>query len=102
MKEEGFKIFPDSAERATYRSGVTSSTIDFIFHRNATAQSQDIARIFIAQHKPVVSTFAALRPSVGENASNMGRALGVSRSLNNICHMPCNMPCAVLSIMHIP
>jgi hypothetical protein len=80
MKEEGFKIFPDSAERATYRSGVTSSTIDFVFHRNATALSQDIARIFIAQHKPLVTNFDALQPSGGENVTNLDRALGVSPS----------------------
>ncbi len=76
LRDDGFGIFPDSADRVSYRSGMTSSTIDFVFHRNVTVQTQDIARVFIAQHKPIVCTFGGLLPSNGNNTSNMVRALG--------------------------
>ncbi len=79
--DEGYAIFPTSAERATYRSGVTSSTIDFVFHRNVKAVNQDIARVFIAQHKPITCSFDPLPNSTIESSANTSRAFGTSKLL---------------------
>jgi hypothetical protein len=85
MKEEGYAIFPNSAKQATYRSGVTSSTIDFVFHRQVQVKQQDIARIFIAQHKPITCSFGPLPIPADATPSNMTIALGTSSQIPGLC-----------------
>jgi endonuclease/exonuclease/phosphatase (EEP) superfamily protein YafD len=54
----GFAFFPMTEDPPTYRSALVSSSIDFVYHRNVTLNEPEVARVFIALHRPVAATFA--------------------------------------------
>jgi endonuclease/exonuclease/phosphatase (EEP) superfamily protein YafD len=66
----GFQSFPTESMPPTYRSASVTSTIDFVFHRNLNVGEKEVARIFIAQHRPV-----ATQVSLTADSSPPGPAL---------------------------
>jgi hypothetical protein len=53
LLSSGFKHYPVSCEPPTYRSALSKSTIDFVFHRNVSFQEPEVSKVYIAQHRPI-------------------------------------------------
>jgi endonuclease/exonuclease/phosphatase (EEP) superfamily protein YafD len=54
----GFASFPTSTTLPTYRSSSVSSTIDYIYYRNLRVEECEVARVFIAQHRPLAAVIS--------------------------------------------
>lgn len=91
LSDSGFSVFPTSEERPTFRSGVTRSTIDYAFHRGLKLRDSEVARVFIAQHRPVFLSFDGLT-SAPRPQANMEVAYGTRKrrlhSLSYFIHIP--------------
>ncbi len=57
LKDSGYSYFPTSNDIPTYRSAGTKSVIDYVFSRNLDVVSSEIAKVYVAQHRPIVLTF---------------------------------------------
>jgi hypothetical protein len=78
LVQAGFACFPTTPHPPTYSSALVSSTIDFFFHRNATLSDPEVARVYIALHRPLAasitlktdtpSTEAKLEPAFGQSS----------------------------------
>jgi hypothetical protein len=53
LSRSGFSFFPTESDPPTYRSATVSSTIDFTYHRNLVIEDPEVAKIYIAQHRPL-------------------------------------------------
>ncbi len=75
LTRSGFSFFPSESEPPTYRSATVSSTIDFTYYRNLDTEDSEVAKIFIAQHRPLSARFK-LRSHVSAQEAEMDVAYG--------------------------